>query len=103
MKPLTDEDKKTRSLYAGRLRTPAQIIAAREYQRLWAQRNPGKKHSWRRANPGLAREAARRSMRKLRSADPEKYRNRSREYAGFPEPTRPEPLNCEICGKPCKS
>lgn len=95
---LTDDEKRNRAMYAGRLRTPGQIESAREYQRLWARANPGKKHTWRKKNPDKARESARLSMKRLREADPAAYRASQRRRAGLPEPTRPEPERCEICG-----
>jgi hypothetical protein len=38
--------------------------------------------------------------RALQAKDPEKYRLLRRKWAGWPEPTRPCPETCEICGKP---
>ena len=100
MKALTDEQRQTRAMYAGRLRTPEQIERSRVYQREWARRNPGKKHTWRKNNPELAREASRKSMERWRLADPERYRAKARRSKGYPEPTRPEPTVCELCGYP---
>lgn len=99
-KKLTAEQQKGRQRYAGRLRTPEQIEAARKYQRVWAQRNKGRKHTWRLQNPAKAREAARLSAKKARAADPVAHRAKARRYAGYPEPTRPEPDVCELCGQP---
>lgn len=103
MKKLTAEQLEGRVLYAGKLRTPRQVEAVRKYQREWARRNPGKKHTWRNANPDKARESARLSMAKLRAAEPKKFRDRSRVASGYPLPTRPEPMTCEICGRACRS
>lgn len=87
-------------MYSGRLRTPEQIKAVREYQRDYARKNPEKKHAWRKAHPDLAKVSARTSMRKLRAKrGPDAVAAIARKHRGLPTPTRPEPKICELCEK----
>lgn len=83
-----------------RVMTPEQRESRRTYDREWARKNPGAKHAWRRANPDKARESARVSVARARAQNPAKWRARARREKGYPEPTRPEPTTCEICGQP---
>jgi hypothetical protein len=52
-------------------------------------------YAWRAKNPEKARAACRRWAVK----NPDKYKNASRKNRGLPEPTRPEPVICECCGR----
>jgi hypothetical protein len=58
------------------------------------------KASWKKRNPERARMHSRNTMRRLKAANPEKYRAMGRKSRGLPLPTRPAPQLCECCGKP---
>lgn len=57
---------------------------ARDRQRKWRAEHPEK---------NLA------AVHRWRAANPDKYRAATRKWRGLPEPTRPCPDRCEICGR----
>lgn len=74
--------------------------ARREYARRWAaedrKRNPEKY----RRHAEKYRVAAREWARLDRKLNPVKYQRKSWKQRGYPEPTRPCPAVCEVCGDP---
>lgn len=66
-----------------------------------AQRSRGRhRQSYQAAYYTANKEKIRDSQRAYYIANPEAQRRRSRVRLGIPEPTRPRPTLCEICGKP---
>ena len=79
-------------------------VAFRAYRaetaRNWRKSNPQSSRTsasrYRKANPELMRS----SDRKWRLKHPDANKLKQRKYNNLPEPTRPEPLICDVCKKP---
>jgi hypothetical protein len=71
-----------------------------EISKSWAANNPERMSelikTWRYEN----KEQYDTKSQKWRKNNPEKTKQYNRKTKGLPEPTRPEPDKCEICGKP---
>lgn len=69
------------------IRRNSPLEEKREYQRIWRAANRDKIQIWNKA-----------WWAALSPEEKELQRARNRRKKGLPEPTRPEPLFCEICG-----
>ena len=65
-------------------------------------RNLERMNEWKKEEANLAkwRESNKLSARRRRAERGDEFRGKVRKRAGLPDPTRPEPLLCEICGGP---
>jgi hypothetical protein len=72
----------------------------RTYNRAWYAKNRDRirayQRAWKAARPEET-EKSRVRMKRLRDANPEKYRSYQRKRDGLPDPTRSQPALCECC------
>ena len=71
----------------------------REYQRR-AEHYRAARKQWRQNNPEREREIKRAFYHRHKHDLLPKMREQGHKKIGMPEPTRPRPENCELCGKP---
>lgn len=81
-------------------------IYSREYHKKHAAVIRARSAQWKKDNPDKVRACYKRTAKSIirrsrafRERNRERLRKRSRQKRKLPEPTRPEPNNCEICDK----